>query len=180
MGRDKALLPHPTSSTWIEHALLHLAALHTPITVLSRWPEHLALAQALDLPQLELCLEPTPWEGPLLALHRLMQHHPDQQLLLCPVDMPWLNQEALVTLIKAARTEPSAIHLAHDGERCQPLLGVYPGDALRRHSLALAIQRGERRLQQWLAGEHCRHVRLAAKSIHNVNHHDELDRLLHP
>lgn len=180
MGRDKALLPHPAGGSWLEHVLQQLAALGAPITVLSRWPEHMARAEALSLPQLEALTEPPPWEGPLLALHRLMVQHPDQHLLLCPVDMPGLQRGTLEQLLQAAGEAPGTIHLAHDGERCQPLLGLYPSDQPTRHSLNLAVSQGERRLQRWLAGERCRQVRLEAESIHNFNHRDELEQLCPP
>lgn len=177
MGRDKALLPHPTGRTWLEHTLQQLAALEAPITVLSRWPEHIARAKALALPQLKAVIEPPPWEGPLLALQRLMVHHPDQRLLLCPVDMPGLKRETLEALLQAAGGAPTTIHIAHDGERSQPLLGIYASDQPTRRSLELAILRGERRLQKWLAGEVCRDVQLEAESIQNINHSDELAQL---
>lgn len=185
MGRDKALLPHPTGGTWLERTLLMLAQLEVPITLLSRHPAHLELAQQLNArlaaapgpstpPAITATSEPPPWEGPLLALHRLMQHHPDQRLLLCPVDMPDLTLAALHALLAAAddpagTQEPNRLHLAHDGERLQPLLGLYPSSTPIRTHLAAAVQRGERRLQSWLAALPCRPVPLDPRAIRNVN-----------
>ena len=114
--------------------------------------------------------EPPPWEGPLLALHRLMQRYPGQRLLLCPVDMPDLTITALRTLLDAATTSPERIHLAHDGELLQPLLGLYPSSPIIRATLAEAVARGERRLQSWLATQACETVRLDPQTIRNVNH----------
>ena len=170
MGRDKALLPHPAGGTWLERTLLLLAQLEVPITLLSRHPAHLALAP----PAITALAEPPPWEGPLLALHRLMQRHPDQRLLLCPVDMPDLTLAALHALLAAAddpagTQEPNRLHLAHDGERLQPLLGLYPSSTPIRTHLAAAVQRGERRLQSWLAALPCRAVPLDPRAIRNVN-----------
>jgi molybdopterin-guanine dinucleotide biosynthesis protein A len=99
---------------------------------------------------------------------------PDQQLLLCPVDMPALRRDDLNQLTAAAAIEPEAIHLAHDGSRLQPLLGVYPSGAAVRQSLTLAIAGGERRLQTWLGQVECRSVSLDARAIRNVNSADEL------
>lgn len=174
MGQDKALLPHPDGGTWLGRSLRLLAQLEAPITLLSRWPQHLALAEALGLPQLQAVAEPPPWEGPLLALHRLMERHPDEQLLLCPVDMPGLNLAALTTLLNAGDTRPERIQLAHDGNRCQPLLGLYPATADPRRSLADTIARGERKLQIWLAGQPCDHVLLPLDVIRNRNRPSEL------
>ena len=192
MGRDKALLPHPEGGTWLERTLLLLAQLEAPITLLSRHPAHLALAQQLNdrlaavtapstPPAITPMPEPPPWEGPLLALHRLMQRHPEERLLLCPVDMPDLSLAALQTLLAAAddpapTQEPIQLHLAHDGERLQPLLGVYPSCAAIRAHLAAAVGRGERRLQGWLANLPCLAVPLDPQAIRNVNR-PEADQL---
>jgi molybdopterin-guanine dinucleotide biosynthesis protein A len=177
MGTDKALLPHPDGATWLERTLLLLAELEAPITLLSRWPEHLDLARHLAVPQLEPFLEPAPHEGPLLALQRLMEHQPNHALLLCPVDMPGLSREAVAALLHSAKADPGAIHLAHDGQHLQPLLGVYPSDASRRSSLTAAVNQGERSLQRWLSNETWRRVSLDPQAIRNVNDADELEQL---
>jgi molybdopterin-guanine dinucleotide biosynthesis protein A len=175
MGRDKAMLPHPEGGNWLERTLRLLAQLEVPITLLSRHVEHLALAEALhdDLKPrdvaLELCAEPPPWEGPLLALHRLMTRHPDGRLLLCPVDMPALSLSTLHTLLAAAPESPTRLHLAHDGERLQPLLGLYPSSAPIRTHLAAAVEGGERRLQSWLLDLPHLAVPLDPHAIRNVN-----------
>jgi len=174
MGQDKALLPHPAGGSWLERTLRLLAELDAPITLLSRWPQHQALADALQLPQLETVAEPPPWEGPLLALHRLMERYPDARLLLAPVDMPHLNTAALQTLLAAAATPPHRINLAHDGTRSQPLLGLYPSLTPIRSVLADAISGGERRLLRWLDDQPCNHVHLPAATIRNVNSPAEL------
>lgn len=176
MGRDKALLHHPEGCTWLERNLRLLSQLGAPVTLLSRHPEHLERAEAMGCTAMA---EPPPWQGPLLALHRLMQQYPDQRLLLCPVDMPNLSLEVLATLLAAAEypaaeapaaTAPSpAIQLAHDGERLQPLLGLYPSCAALRDPLAYAVGRGERRLQGWLATQLVQPALLDRQAIRNVN-----------
>ena len=180
MGRDKALLPHAEGDTWLERTLLLLARLNAPITLLSRHRAHLQLAEALQVElkargvALELIAEPPPWEGPLLALHRLMERHPEQRLLLCPVDMPDLSLAALIQLTSSERSKPESIQLAHDGERLQPLLGIYPSHRAIARSLATQTERGERRLQSWLDLQTCIAIRLDAGAIRNVNHPGEL------
>ena len=176
MGRDKALLSHPEGGTWLERSLRLLAQLQAPITLLSRHRAHLQLAEVLQVElkardvALELIAEPPPWEGPLLALHRLMEHHPDERLLLCPVDMPDLSLAALQVLLGGAATgSPTRLLLAHDGERLQPLLGLYPSSAPIQTHLAAAVERGERRLQSWLVELPCRAVPLDPRAIRNVN-----------
>ncbi|MCP9928374.1 molybdenum cofactor guanylyltransferase [Cyanobium sp. CH-040] len=193
MGRDKALLPHPEGGSWLERTLGLLVELGAPVTLLSRHPAHLALARGLTVQRGEAqagaaaahitpIAEPPPWEGPLLALHRLMERHPQSRLLLCPVDMPWLSLETLRALVAAADAvgrevdgEAPIIHLAHDGQRLQPLLGIYPSSAPIRAQLAAAIHRGERGLQRWLAGQACRPVHLDPQALRNVNRPQEFE-----
>lgn len=194
MGRDKALLPHPEGGSWLERTLVLLAQMGSPISLLSRHPQHLELAEGLNSrlsrpasphrgPLITALAEPPPWEGPLLALHRLMQRYPDQRLLLCPVDMPHLSLTTLHSLLAAAETDardqagltdPPKLHLAHDGARLQPLLGVYPSSAEIRNQLAAAVNRGERGLQRWLAAlpcptVFCQSVPLDPRAIRNIN-----------
>lgn len=181
MGRDKALLPHPDGGSWLERSLQLLAQLNAPITLLSRHESHLTLAAALG--GITALREPPPWEGPLLALHRLMQHHPDERLLLCPVDMPDLTLAALHSLLAAAEDgttsgNPTRLYLAHDSERLQPLLGLYASSDPVRSKLAAAVQRGERRLQGWLATQTIKPVLLDPRAIRNVNR-PEGDQRLH-
>jgi molybdopterin-guanine dinucleotide biosynthesis protein A len=173
MGRDKALLPHPEGGTWLVRTLRLLLELEIPVTLCSRHERHLQLARELhgegDSGAIEALAEPPPWEGPLLALHRLMERHPEQRLLLCPVDMPTLTAPVLRTLMHIAAAHPERIHLAHDGQRCQPLLGLYPSSAPIRSQLAGAVERGERRLQGWLATQVIETVPLDPRAIRNVN-----------
>ncbi|MFM7465102.1 MAG: NTP transferase domain-containing protein, partial [Cyanobium sp.] len=115
MGRDKACLPHPEGGTWLERQLRLLAGLGAPLTLLSGWPAHheqaAALAPGLGV-NLELLPEPQPPSGPLTALGRLMEAHPEERLLLCPIDMPALTPECLRALLAAARATPGAIGIA--------------------------------------------------------------------
>ncbi len=120
-------------------------------------------------PRITALAEPPPREGPLLALQRLMEHHPGERLLLCPVDMPYLTPAALHTLLAAASEHPQLPHIAHDGTRLQPLLGLYPSSAVIRADLAETVQRGERRLQGWLAALPFQAVPLDPGAIRNVN-----------
>jgi molybdopterin-guanine dinucleotide biosynthesis protein A len=103
-----------------------------------------------------------------------MRHHPNELLLLCPVDMPDLSLAALQALLAATGKTPTGqrptqLHLAHDGERLQPLLGLYPSSTPIRTHLAAAVERGERRLQSWLATQAIQTVALDPRAIRNVN-----------
>jgi molybdopterin-guanine dinucleotide biosynthesis protein A len=209
MGRDKALLPHPAGGCWLDHSLRQLAALGAPLTLLSGHASHLSrasqLAASLAVP-LELLHEPSPPQGPLIALGRLMRHHPNQLLLLCPVDMPALDLATLRQLLQAASSadssqssqtdlsqadssqssqtdlsqadssQPSLIHVAHDGSQAQPLLGLYPADSRHRRSLEASLAGGERSLQRWLAVVGSQSVPLPAGPLLNANRPGDLDQ----
>lgn len=185
MGRDKALLPHPEGGIWLEHSLALLLELGEPVTLISRHNAHRLQAEALlarraaeglSSPPLAVVLEPPPWEGPLRALARLMAHHPGERLLLCPVDMPWLDGATLRALLAAAQCDPcpERIHLAHDGQRLQPLLGMVPAPAARRLRLEGALELGERGLQRWLMGEDWAPVPLPCGPLRNINRPEDL------
>ena len=183
MGRDKALLPHPAGGCWLDHSLRQLAALGAPLTLLSGHDSHLSRASQLDASlavPLELLHEPSPPQGPLIALGRLMHHHPNQLLLLCPVDMPALDLATLRQLLLAASStdssQPSLIHVAHDGSQAQPLLGLYPADGRHRRSLEASLAAGERSLQRWLAVVGSRAVPLPAGPLLNANLPGDLDQ----
>lgn len=208
MGRDKAQLPHPEGGTWLERQLRLLATLGAPVTLLSSWPAHWRQAAALAAPlaalgvELEWLREPRdealveaprgqrePEEpasrrefegpqGPLVALGRLMEAHPDARLLLCPIDMPALTPVCLQALRDGATAAPEAIWIATPDAplaRPQPLLGLYPSHARHRQSLQAALARGERGLQRWLDGEGVHGLRLPAAALANVNTPQELD-----
>jgi molybdopterin-guanine dinucleotide biosynthesis protein A len=190
MGRDKALLPHPEGGCWLERTLGLLGELELPITLLSRHREHLARAEALAERsglRIQAIEEPPPWEGPLRALERLMALHPDSRLLLCPVDLPHLTRAALDTLRAAAEAAGDeaagavdgapGLLLAHDGERLQPLLGVYPSNTALHRDLTSCLAGGERRLQRWLARHPHSTVQLEADALRTVNHPHELQPL---
>ena len=177
MGTDKAQLIHPHGGNWLSHILLLLAKLNIPITVLSQHQAHLrqarSMAAELGAP-LQAIEEPAPREGPLLALGRLMQWHRGQRLLLCPVDMPWLEESTLLALAMAADRCPGRIHIAHDGTRPQPLLGIYPASRAHRQALAAVLAAGERRLMRWIEAVGFEAVPLPARHLRNANRPQDL------
>ena len=172
MGRDKALLAHPEGGTWLESTLRRLAALDVPITLFSHHDAHRKLASALAPAlgvRLELRREPSPREGPLLALARLMELLPGRRLLLCPVDMPWLEVETLRALVAQAQGNPARVQVAADRQRLQPLLGIYPADSFHRSSIARFTAAGGRSLLRWLETVEVEAVRLPDAALRNIN-----------
>ena len=175
MGQDKALLPHPEGGTWLERQVRLLASLGEPVTLLTPHRRHWELAAGLNQQgclRVQPVAEPAPQQGPLVALQHLLELHPGCQLLLCPVDMPWLGPSSLRVLVQAAEKYPDIV-VAHDGLRCQPLLGIYPATAQRRRGLLHVLGTGERRLLSWLGQQRNEQIRLPADQLRNCNHPDD-------
>ncbi|MFQ6539935.1 MULTISPECIES: molybdenum cofactor guanylyltransferase [Aphanothece] len=173
MGTDKALLPHPDGGTWLSRTLQRLAALGEPITLCSGHPNHRRLAHRLQ-PSLGVPVvttsEPESGQGPLHSLAHLMALHGGERLLLCPVDMPWLDERSLEVLRDSARLALERVHVADDGVRQQYLLGVYPASAVLRRSLQRWLAAGHRSMEGWLAQQAVSSVRLPAGALRNCNH----------
>ena len=167
MGRDKALLPHPSGGVWLTALVDQLLPLGYPVQVLSRHREH---AEVLELrPGCSVLLEPPPWNGPLQALAKVLPPLPGEALLVLPVDMPRLRTAVFHQLIAAWNRAPEHAAVAHDGQRLQPLLAVIPSGSPFRSCLDQHLQRGELRWMDWLARVPHQAVRLPAEALVNAN-----------
>ncbi len=176
MGLDKALLGHPAGGTWLSHTLELLAELGAPISLCSNHQSHRQLAEPLrggqGLPMgvaLDLIEEPIPPQGPLQALGHLMQRHPGERLLLCPVDMPWLDRPSLDQLLRRAEERPQQLCVASDAARLHPLLGIYPATEALRSDLHTWLASGHRSMHGWLARHTIHPVQLPATALLNCN-----------
>ena len=78
MGRDKALLPHPSGGVWLTALVDQLLPLGYQVQVLSRHAAHAELLA--HQPGCSVLLEPPPWNGPLQALARLLPSQPGEAL----------------------------------------------------------------------------------------------------
>lgn len=176
MGQDKALLGHPAGGSWLSHTLEPLAELGAPISLCSNHRSHGQLAASLREAlrrshgvQLDWIEEPVPPQGPLQALGHLMQCHPGERLLLCPVDMPWLDRPSLDQLLRSAEQRPQQLCVATDGTRLHPLLGIYPATEVLRSDLHAWLAGGHRSMHSWLARYTIHPVPLPATALHNCN-----------
>jgi len=104
MGRDKALLPHPSGGVWLTALVDQLLPLGYPVQVLSRHAAHAELLA--HRPGCSVLLEPPPWNGPLQALARLLPSRPGEALLVLPVDMPRLRTAVVRQLTRSLESCP--------------------------------------------------------------------------
>ena len=175
MGQDKAALPHPSGGSWLSHAAALLSQVCPSVAVCSQHSRHADLITGLE--RVALTLEPAPAQGPLHALPLILPRGSESALLVAPVDMPQLNRCTLESLIAQWRHAPCQAAVAHDGERLQPLLGIYPGGSEQRTGLAGVLASGERRWQAWLATIPHQAVVLPAQPLINANTPAERARL---
>ena len=175
MGTDKAMLEHPRGGVWLTALIDQLLSLSLPVTVVSGHEAHGRLvAGRLNVSVVE---EPRPWLGPLHAFARVLKAGPGQPLLVLPVDMPLLSAAVLRQLVDAWLTDISCAAIAHDGERCQPLLGIYPSGSPYQPALAAQLDRGDRCWRHWLHRVPHRLVALPASALLNANRPEDLAML---
>jgi len=170
MGRDKALLPHPQGGSLLQHTCALTLATGLETVCLSRphqgHRQHLATA----LEQVTVLEEQPPWEGPLLALAKLMTTYPDRPMLLLACDLPNLTPPLLNAL--AAPLSPRRARLATDGRRQQPLLASYGVDLAT--TLHQAVAAGVRSFRQWLPGLNVEWLRVPSPALVNLNRPQDL------
>jgi molybdopterin-guanine dinucleotide biosynthesis protein A len=87
------------------------------------------------------------FSGPLAGLLRVMQLHPTSPVVLVPCDAPQLPRNLVSRLIDAATADCLAV-IPHDGERLQPLFGLYAPVALA--SLQTFMGSGQRKVTDWV------------------------------
>lgn len=85
--------------------------------------------------------------GPLAGLSAGMMALPDDIVLMCPCDSPFLQAELCRALIDACLGSDCDLAVAHDGERLQP---VFLAARQRvRQSLDEFLASGERKIDRW-------------------------------
>ena len=176
MGRDKALLPHATGGTWLEHITGLLNSLDLPVLVLTIHPSHEQLL--LTHQGISVQRDATPGAGPLHAIAPVFPADQQQALLIAPVDMPELQADGLQQLISSWQQQPTAAAVAYDGKRLQPLLGIYPGGSKQRHSMLETLAAGHNSWMAWLDQIPYRAVSLPPGQLRNCNHPNDDSRAI--
>jgi len=175
MGRDKALIAHPSGGVWLTALLDQLRALVLPVVVVSGHRSHADLLSGRD--GVTVLEEPVPWNGPLQAFAQVLSPELHRPLMVLPVDMPRLNAEVLHCLIEAWETMPQVAAVAHDGERLQPLLGIYPSGSPVQPMLRSQLNSEQRSWHAWLECIDYRSVALPADALLNANRPEDLAAL---
>ena len=176
MGRDKALIPHPSGGVWLTAMIDQISPLGLPVQVLSRHSAH--AEQLMSRSDVQVLHEPAPWHGPLQALARVLPSSSAEALLVLPVDMPLLKTPVMRLLIGAWRQQPERMAVAHDGERLQPLLAVIPGGDPFVSALADQLAAEQWSWLHWLELVPHQPVQLPAAALLNANRPEDLAALV--
>ena len=176
MGTDKALITTADGSTWLERQVRLLRSLGLEVCVMSAHANHRRCLSGW----LGVTVHAEPWSpaGPLRALSCLLNADETQALLTSPVDMPALQIDALQALSDAWRRNESRALVADDGQRLQPLLGIYPCSAINRAALDAELCDGQARWLGWLQRIDYDSLQLPAQQLSNVNDPTDLAALV--
>lgn len=177
MGTDKAQLPHPAGGSLLQHTCRLTLAAGLATVCLSRPGQghRRHLAAAADLQPVVSLEETRPWEGPLLALAKLMGRYPGRTLVLLACDLPNLQQADLQAL--AAPLPPGGCRVSTDGQQQQPLLASYSPQLA--HGLQRTTARGHRSFRHWLPQLPVEWLQVSSATLLNLNHPHDLEPWQH-
>lgn len=131
MGRDKGLLTC-NQKTFLE-ILGHLCTAHADtVTILSPHPAH-------RFPNKPTLADILPDKGPLGGIFTALTHTNADRILVLSVDMPFISEKILQTLIAAGAAQDFIA--AKNKENIYPLLGVYPKRLIPEIEAALSENR---------------------------------------
>lgn len=175
MGRDKALIPHPQGGCWLTHSigLCHQQGLM--VDVVSSNSNHHLLASTLE--GVACRSDPFPGKGPLAALSGVFGKATVMGLLVLPVDMPWLESQTVIKLIRAWKEQSSLAMVSHDGIRLQPLFAIYPNDSFYRETILAQLASDQLSMLDWLKKVPYRTLVFPEGSLRNANCPADLLRL---
>lgn len=105
------------------------------------------------------------FHGPLAGIHAALGAISTPLALVVPTDAPLLPEDLLTRLAECSRIDAGLDHpvLCHDGEREQPLFGIYP--KMLNASLQCFLESGQRRLMQWCKSHHAEWVDWSDRKI---------------
>lgn len=88
--------------------------------------------------------DPTPYQGPLGGIATGLEAMKAEYALVVPTDAPLIPQGLVSTLAKYL---PAKLVLCHDGQRLQPLFGLY--HCTLKDSIKTFLAKGDRKLGLW-------------------------------
>ena len=112
------------------------------------------------------------FQGPLSGLYSAANEVSTERFLVLPCDGPLVSDQCIERLINAAKIHQFVI--AFDGDRLQPLYGVYPVSIAS--SIKSALDQGNRGVQRWLKSQQYHQVDMSdlTEDLLNINQPDDL------
>jgi len=174
MGRDKALLPHPTGGTCVEHVVSVAQTLAAEIVLLG-----VRVSLPPKLQRLPALPDAVQGAGPLAGLDSLLRYVRSGWALLLSCDLPLLTPVTLARLLLERSAALDAIAVRTSGAENR----IHACAALYHTRCAPAVQRellGERRMQAVLKAVRTRIIDPApgdGRSLTNVNGPSDLEQI---
>lgn len=169
MGKDKGLIPLK-GKPMISYVLKVLEELALPISIIANKPGYESFGYRVLKDEVQE-------KGPLGGLYTALQHSNADHVLLVGCDMPLVSMEAFCQLIGAARED--RITAASEGERVNPLFGLYPvelGEKVKE-----SLERGELKMTDFiLRNSHILVTSIVEKqpwALQNINDKNELEEV---
>ncbi len=111
--------------------------------------------------------------GPLAGIARVLAEVRTDYALVVPTDAPFLPTNLATQLCQAL---PAQLVICHDGERLQPLFGLFHREL--GDSITGFLQSGQRQLTRWCLEQNPKIVTIRdTKSFTNLNEPEELRRI---
>ncbi|MCP3665148.1 MAG: molybdenum cofactor guanylyltransferase MobA [Gammaproteobacteria bacterium] len=88
------------------------------------------------------------FSGPLAGITAALEQSRTDLVLMAPCDGPWLPEDLLIRLYDKMNAAGNKLSVAHDGERTQPLFGLYHRELLP--SIKEYLEGGDRKLMLWI------------------------------
>lgn len=166
MGKDKGLILLK-GKPMISYVLKVLEELALPINIIANKPGYETFGYRVLKDEVQE-------KGPMGGLYTALQHSNADFVLLVGCDMPLVSMEAFCQLIGAARED--RITVASEGERVNPLFGLYPVELAEK--VKESLERGDLKMADFiLRNSHILVTSIGEKqpwALQNINDKNEL------
>jgi molybdenum cofactor guanylyltransferase len=160
MGMDKAMLPHSSGRSFLDHAIQRFLTFTTQVAISGH------TRPAVNRPSIA---DVSVSMGPAMAVYssvRFAIEHRFDAIIVAPVDMPDLTSDHLKQLVKAANgIDPTCA--VFESNMPHPLVAIYP--AKLRDELEQVALSPQRSLRQWLASRPFTPVSFESLAIRDIN-----------
>ena len=164
MGRDKAMLPHPTGGTFLDHAIERMEPVSDSVVISG------GKAEVTGVPTLP---DTIAHRGPVVGIAQSVAYAKRQEFSAClfsPVDVPSLTADDLRLLCDHWRHSKQLTIAQSD--RIEPLIGIYPVDLA--DDLERLAQSDDRSLFRWIQSQDYTPLPFPADHVRNINTPEDL------